>query len=84
MNEQQIFLQVDISLAVYRRSLSQLFHKVGVLANFAKFTRQHLSAFNFIEKETPAQVFSKFCKVFKKTFFTGELCATTSKYIFSK
>ena len=38
----------------------------------------------FIEKETPAHMFSRFKKKIKNTFFIEELWATTSKYIFLK
>ena len=59
-----------------RSSRPQLFIKIGVLKNFAIFTRKHLcwslylkKAFNFI-KETPTQVFScENCKIFKNSFF---------------
>ena len=38
-----------------------------------------LSAYNFIKKETPTQVFScKYCKIFKSTFFEEHLQATAS------
>ena len=61
---------------MYRTSRLQLFFKIGVLKNFAIFTRKHLcwslylkKAFNFI-KETPTQVFScENCKIFKNSFF---------------
>ena len=34
-----------------------------------------------IKKETMAQVFScEFCEMFKNTFFTGHLLATTSEF----
>ena len=42
------------------------FIKIGVLKNFAKFTRNTFP--NFTKKET--QVFScEFCEIFKNTFF---------------
>ena len=45
-----------------------MFFKIGVLKNFAKFTGKHLC--NFINKETPTQVFScEFCEIFKNTVF---------------
>ena len=52
--------------------------KKAVFRNFVKFTRKHLcqSLFNFIRKETLVQVFS--CEIFKNTFFTEHLWATTS------
>ena len=47
--------------------------KKGVLKNYAKFTGKHLAwpeAWNFIKKETLAQVFScEFCEIFKNAFF---------------
>ena len=40
-----------------------------------------LEACSFIKKETLAQIFScKFCKIFKKTFFTEHLRTTTSVF----
>ena len=47
MNEQyirykQTFPQVDIGLAIYKSSRYQMFHKTGILKNFAKFAGQHL------------------------------------------
>ena len=65
----------------------------GVLRNFAKFTGKHLcqslffnkvadlrpEAYNFIKKETLAQVFPcEFCEISKKNFFTEHLPATAS------
>ena len=53
-----------------------------VLRKFAKFTGKHLGQslfFNFIKKETLAQVFScEFCEIFKNIFFTEPLRATAS------
>ena len=51
-----------------------MFCTKGVLKNFAKFTGKHLCqslfAFNFIKKETLAQVFScEFCEISKNSFF---------------
>ena len=47
--------------------------KKGVLRNFAKFTEKHLCQglfFNFIKKETMAQVFScEFYEISKNAFF---------------
>ena len=63
----------------FQKQLPEVFHKKGVLKNFAKFTGKHLcqSLFfkkNFIKKETLAQVFScEFCEIFKNTFFTEHL-----------
>ena len=61
-------------------SRPELFCKKGVLKNLAKFTGKHLrqslsfnkvacAAYNFIKKETLAQVFScEFCEIFKNIF----------------
>ena len=65
--------------------------KIGVLRNFTKFTGKHLyqslcfnkfvEAYNFIKKETLAQVFScEFCEISKNTFFTEHLWTTASIY----
>ena len=44
-----------------------------------RFSLRKASAYNFIKKETLAQVFScDFCKISKMTFFTEHLRATTS------
>ena len=62
-------------LKMYRNSRSQMFFKIGVLKNFAKFTAKHLSQSLFLIKlqtwkETLAQVFSReFKKIFKNYFF---------------
>ena len=62
----------------------------GVLKNFAKFTGKHpcqslflitlqTSVFNFIKKETVAQVFScEFCKSFNDTYFYRAPVVTAS------
>ena len=52
----------------------EVFCKISVFRNFAKFTGKHLcqrpEVCNFIKKETPAQVFSyEFCEIFKNTYF---------------
>ena len=59
-----------------------MFYKKGFLKNFAKCTEKYLcqslfliklqaSAFNFIKKETLAQVSAcEFCEIFKNTYFT--------------
>ena len=61
--------------------------KKRVLRNFAKYTGKHLSqspflnkvVFNFIKKQTLAQVFScEFWENFKNTFFTEHLRTTAS------
>ena len=57
--------------------------KNRVLKNVAKFTGIHLCQslffFNFIKKDTLAQVFScEFCEILKNTFFTEHLWTTAS------
>ena len=55
-----------------------------VLRKFAKFTGKHLCQslfFNFIKKETLAQVFScEFCEISKNNFFTEYLRTTAPAY----
>ena len=65
-----------------------MFLRIGVLKNFGKFTGKHLCweslfkisyrhAYNFIKKETLAQLFFwKFCKIFRNTFLTEHLQVT--------
>ena len=54
--------------------------KKGFLENFAELTGKHLrrpQAYNFIKKETLAQVFfCEFCEIFKNIFFTEHLRTT--------
>ena len=64
-----------------RSSRWQMFFKIGVLKNFAIFTRKHLCCSRFVIKwkafrsatllkETPRQVFSyEYCEIFKNRFF---------------
>ena len=69
-----------------RRSHLKYSVRKGVLRNFAKFTGKHLCQslsfnkvvpYNFIKKETVAQLFScEFCEIFKNTFLTEHLWAT--------
>ena len=73
-----------------RSSRPEVFNKIGVLKNFAKFTGKHLcqglfliklqaEAYNFIKKETLAQVFScEFCEISKNTFFYRTPLVATS------
>ena len=68
----------------------EVFCKIGVLKNFAKFTGKHPcqsfffnkvagGACNFIKKETLAQVFScEFWENSKNTFFTDHVRVTAS------
>ena len=69
----------------------EVFYEKDVLRNFAKLTEKHLcqglfliklqtQAFNFIKKETVAQVFSyEVRKMSKNTFFTEHLRTTASR-----
>ena len=79
-------------LLICRSSRLQVFYKVDVLKNFAKFMKeyQHRSLFNesvgrrpqiynFIKKETPTQV--EIQKIQKNSFFTKELWTPASGYI---
>ena len=75
-----------------QKQLSTMFYKICVLKSFAKLTGKHLrrglifkvagfqlSACNFIEKFTPAQVFfCKFVEFLRTLFFTDYLRATAS------
>ena len=45
MGHKQTFCYVDISLAIYRSISLQVFHKIDILENFAKFTGQCLIPF---------------------------------------
>ena len=69
--------------AIIKNSQPEVFCQKGVFKNLANFTRKHLcqsiffnnaaglrpEAYNFIKKETLAQVFScEFCEIFKNTF----------------
>ena len=70
--------------------------KEGVLRNFAKLPGKHLcqrlifnkvaaqaKVFNFIKKESLAQVFScEFCEISKNAFFIGDLRTTASEFVF--
>ena len=74
-----------------RSSRPEVFYKIGVLKNLAKFIGKHLcqSLFfnknadvvcNYIKKETLAQVFfCEFCEIFKNTFFYRTPSVTTSE-----
>ena len=55
--------------------------KIGVLKNFAKFTRKHLCQSPFLIKlQTLAQMVScEFCEIFKNIFFTEHLWTTAFK-----
>ena len=69
----------------YRSSRPEMFCKQGILTNFTKFAGKHLCQspfliksqaqdFNFLKKETLAEVFSgEFCEIFKNTFFIEHL-----------
>ena len=67
MLENEVFVNVKPN----NRSSRQVFCENGVLRNFTKFTGRHLwpEAFNFMKKETLAQVFScEFCEISKNTY----------------
>ena len=65
-------VQSKYFLKMYRSNRPEVFCKKGVVRNFTKFTGKHLCQslfFNFIKKETLAQVFScQFCEISKDTF----------------
>ena len=70
----------------------EVFHKKGILKNVPKFAEKRLwqsfmfnkvlgGAYNFIKKETLAQVFScEFWEIFKSTFFTEHLRETAAEW----
>ena len=75
---------------IQKIQLTEAFCKKGVLRNFAKFTGKQLrqslflikqaEAWNVINKETPAQVFScEFNKISKNIFFIEHLRVTASQ-----
>ena len=78
-------LLLGFNFWIFRSSQWRCSRKKNVLTNFEKFTGKHLrrsvsfnkvacSAFNFIKKETLAQVFScEFWEILKNTFFTEHL-----------
>ena len=68
---------------INRSSRSQMFYKIDVLENIAKFTKKHhwrsfffykiavflFAVYKFFKKETLARLLSyEFCEIFKKTF----------------
>ena len=64
-----------------------MFFKNDFLENFANFIVKHVpeslfySAWNFLGKGTPAQLFSyEFCEIFKNNFFTEHFGTTASEY----
>ena len=80
-------------IPMIRGSRPEVFCRIGVLRNFAKFTGKHLCqslffnkvtglrplACNFIKKEALAQVFScEFCKISENTLFYGTPPVTAS------
>ena len=80
---------------IFRSSHQRCSVKKDVLRNFTKFTGKHLhqslffnkvaglrpEAYNFINKETLAQVFScEFCETSKNTLFTEHLWTTASAF----
>ena len=64
-----------ICLCNYRISRPQIFFKIGVPKNFAKFTgKLRPKACNFVKKETLVQMLScEFCEILKNTFFIEHL-----------
>ena len=73
LNPFQMVLRWNEMLLNYRSSRQEVFYKKSVLRNFAKFTGKHLcqspDAYNFIKRETLAQVLScEFCEISKDTF----------------
>ena len=71
---------------LYRSSRPEVFGKKVALRNFPKFTGKHLcqSLYNFIKKDTLAQVFScKFCEIPKNTFFQKTPLVAASVFIFN-
>ena len=81
-----------LRISLYRSCRSEAFWEKGVLRNFAKFAVKHLCqslffnkvpAWNFIKKETLAQVFScEFCKISKNTFSYRTPPVAASGYTF--
>ena len=79
-------------LADMQKQPQEVFCKICVLRNLAKFTGKHLyqslffnevagSRGKFIKKKILTQVFSReFCQIYKKTFLTEHLQATASGY----
>ena len=60
-----------------RSSPSQVFYKINVLKEFAKFTGKHLCcSLVLIVILQHRCFFCEFCKMFKNTFFTGHLLVT--------
>ena len=50
---------------------------------YEKSCSRRTEGFNFVKKETPAQVFScEFGEISKNTLFTEHLCTTASDFIF--
>ena len=75
----------------FRSSHPEVFYKISVLKNFAKFTGKNpVSLFQwnckfefckFILTETSVQVFScEFCEISKNTFCTGHVLANDSAF----
>ena len=67
-----------VTFKAFRSSHSQMFYKIGVFENFAKFTGNHLCWSPFLlrlhAKETPLQVFLyDFCETFKNTLIIKHL-----------
>ena len=74
-------LKIDLTKVAYFRSSQRCSVRKGVLRNFTKFRRKHLCQslfFNFMKKETLAQVFSVNFAKFLRTPNTEHLSATAS------
>ena len=71
-------LSYSYSVELHRSNHRKCSKKENVLKNFAKFTGKYLrqsTFFNFIQKKTPAQVFSsEFCKFFIFFIFFSFYC----------
>ena len=81
------FTHQSINLGLPKISFSKAATR-GVLRNFTKITGKHLhqslrpEAYNFVKKETLAQVFScEFCEISKNTYFTEHLRTTASTFL---
>ena len=64
----------------FKSSFSQMFFKIGTLANFTIFTGKYVWC--IYQKENPNQVFScKYCKTFKNIYFEEHLGTAVSVLI---
>ena len=80
-------MQTNFLVPFLQKQPAEVFSKKSVFRNFPKLIGKHLcesqvqaQAWNFIKKETQAQVFScEFCEISKHAFFTEYVWATASK-----